>query len=146
MSWHLCHVPSVNYSMSRFMRPMSLLTSNNDHSRRTSPSNFLIIHSRLIHRGWLQKKKYLNQNLRIKVKLCDWRLKLVKRPSDVSQLHGQTDRHIHTPTWQLYDQPGPEGRVSEKEGSRHEVQWPLIMFWISSLTRKKRKKILSNNF
>ena len=32
----------------------------------------------------------------------------------VLRWHRHTNRHTHTLTWQLYDQPGPEGRVVEK--------------------------------
>ena len=57
VSCHVCHVPSVTCSMSGFMRHMSLVTNNNDHSHRPSPPNFPIIHNRLIQRGVAQKKE-----------------------------------------------------------------------------------------
>ena len=54
------YLPSVTCSMSRFMRHMSLVTNNNDHSLTPSPPNFPIIHNRLIYRGVAQKKGKLN--------------------------------------------------------------------------------------
>ena len=56
VSCNLCHVSSVICSMSRFMRHLSLVPKNNDHSNITSPSSFHIIRNRLIHRGMALKK------------------------------------------------------------------------------------------
>ena len=138
MSHITCHMSHITCHMSHVTRHLPPVTNANIHNNETSPANSPIIGSK--GRSRSKNLKTVHVTNHETTEILWFQANLAIRPSTRSVqdsqkwvFHNGTDRQTHRQThkrtWQLYDWPGPESRVSENlVDSNNIFFWRFVCF------------------